>query len=75
MTGTPGEDSRESLAALAADWSPRVELHGESQVVLDVGGFTRLFGAPHDLARRGAHQAAAGPGGVGVALGGPHRAP
>ncbi len=72
VTGTPGEDSRESLAALAADWSPRVELHGESQVVLDVGGFTRLFGAPHDLARRLADEASARRLDVRIALAATH---
>ena len=38
------------VAAVARDYSPRFEGHGEAAVVLDVSGMTRLFGSPRAMA-------------------------
>jgi protein ImuB len=39
----------EALVGLARDFSPRLERHGSSSVVLDVGGLGRLLGDPHTI--------------------------
>ena len=39
-----------SLFALARDFSPRIERHGESCIVLDVSGLGRLLGDAHGIA-------------------------
>ena len=59
-----GAPSIESLAAIARDFSPRIERHPGGSVVLDVSGLTRLFGDAVSIAE---HLARAGAGGVGVA--------
>jgi len=39
----------EALVGIARDFSPRLERHGSSSVVLDVGGLGRLLGDPHAI--------------------------
>jgi protein ImuB len=51
-----------ALLAIAGDFSPRIERHGETDVVLDVSGLGRLLGDAHaigaELARAGAERVA-----------------
>ena len=44
------ESRHTSLLALARDFSPRIERHGEACVVLDVSGLGRLLGDAHGIA-------------------------
>lgn len=44
--GTP----REALEAVARDYSPRIEWHGEREVTLDLNGVERLFGDAREIA-------------------------
>ena len=46
---TPDADAA-ALFALARDFSPRIERHGESCIVLDVSGLGRLLGDAHGIA-------------------------
>jgi protein ImuB len=42
--------AQEAVVAIARDFSPRIQRHGASSVVLDVGGLGRLLGDPHAIA-------------------------
>src|SRR4026208_727269 len=39
----------DALLEVAADFTPRFELHAPDEVVLDLAGLERLFGSPHEI--------------------------
>jgi protein ImuB len=49
----------EALVAIARDFSPRIERHGSTAVVLDVAGLGRLLGDPETIGRELQRSAAA----------------
>jgi protein ImuB len=51
-------DATDVLAALAADFTPRFEICGPREVVLDLAGLERLFGSLHAIAEELARAAA-----------------
>jgi protein ImuB len=62
----------EALMAIARDFSPRIERHGGTDVVLDVAGLGRLLGDARaigaELARAGAERVAVAPSQIGARL-------
>src|SRR4051812_25636591 len=56
------------LFSVARDFSPRVERHGPSAVVLDVGGLGRLLGDPHTIGAELERAAAACGSGMRIAV-------
>jgi protein ImuB len=56
------------LLSIARDFSPRVERHGPSAVVLDVGGLGRLLGDPHTIGAELERAAAARAAGLRIAV-------
>ncbi len=57
-----------TLLSIARDFSPRVERHGPSSVVLDVGGLGRLLGDPPAIGRELEHAAAVQAPGMRIAI-------
>ena len=63
-----------TLVAIARDFSPRLERHGSTSVVLDVGGLGRLLGDPETIARELQRAAAARGARVRIAVARTHTA-
>ena len=60
-------DASAALVDIARDFSPRLERHGSTSVVLDVGGLGRLLGDPETIGRE-LHRAVAALGHARVAV-------
>ena len=50
--------SCETLAAVAREFSPRIEVCGDREVLIDLGGLTRLFGSPREIGQELRREAA-----------------
>ena len=66
----PGADSTNMLIRLAHEHSPRVEVHGQDLVVMDVRGLRHLWGPPREVGERLRRVAAERKLGVRVAIAG-----
>jgi protein ImuB len=63
-----GARAPDTLLSLARDFSPRLERHGASSVVLDVGGLGRLLGDPQAIGRELERAAAVQAPGLRIAI-------
>ena len=70
VTPRRGSNPTHMLVHLAHEHSPRVEVHGQDLVVMDVGGLRHLWGSPREVGERLRHVAAERDLGVRVAIAG-----